>query len=405
MKNKIKKLPGSKLEVEITLSDEEFKVFYEPVLDTALAEVELKGFRKGSAPREMAIQAVNQDKVFNSAVTKAAGKNIEELSQENEWTIIDQPQVEVTDAKDGVTYKVTLSLFPKINIGDYTKIAKDVFSKEEVVAITKEEEDQTIDWLLNSRAKTINVDRGAKLGDLVDIDFNITVDGKDLENAKVTGDRFILGDSKFIQGFDEEIIGKKTKETFEFSLTAPKDFWQKEIQGKKLDFTLTVNEVFEREVPELTDEFAANLSTSFKNIEDMRKSIREGIQMEKTQRVNDKKKINFIEEVSKQMEVDLPEVLVNRMLISLTQQYIQSNPSSNLDHKEAEKQLRAQAEKNVRGHLVLYAIAKQENIKPTQEEIEAEAKGVGLDPEKDYGYLYDKLQNEKVFQFIESLVK
>ena len=189
MKNKIKKLPGSKLEVEITLSDEEFKVFYEPVLDTALAEVELKGFRKGSAPREMAIQAVNQDKVFNSAVTKAAGKNIEELSQENEWTIIDQPQVEVTDAKDGVTYKVTLSLFPKINIGDYTKIAKDVFSKEEVVAITKEEEDQTIDWLLNSRAKTINVDRGAKLGDLVDIDFNITVDGKDLENAKVTGDK------------------------------------------------------------------------------------------------------------------------------------------------------------------------------------------------------------------------
>ncbi len=424
MKKDFKNLPGSKIELKVTLEDKEFAGYYEAADSKAAGEVTIKGFRKGAAPKEMIAGAIDHDKVFHEAMNEAVRWSLNTIKQEKEWTFIAPPHIEVVEGEPGkgVVYKATLTIFPEVTLGDYKKIAKKVFSKKPEVIITEEEIKKTIDWVRGSRAVETRAIRPAKLGDLVEVDIDTEHDGKPVERGALQGDRFVLGESNFIKGFDAQLVGKPENEVVHFSIVAPDDYWNVGLRGKQLDFTVTMRGIFDRVIPELTDEFAKGLGSQFSAeggsasggktpLEKLRASVKEGLTMEKTEKEMEKLRIKVIEEITKDSKIDVPEILIERTLNGMMADYAKMMPKETAA-KEQEKfmaemkeKLRERAEHGVRGNLVLYKLAQIEQLAPTAEEIEQEAKKHNVDPEKEHEYIYSALQNKKIFEFLEGFAE
>lgn len=410
MKHDIKKLDKAKLEVVVTLEDKEFAGYYQTAEDAAASEVTIKGFRKGAAPKEMVAAALDHDAIFHSAINEAVRWSLNEIKIENNWTFIDQPKIEITEGEPGkgITYKATVTTFPEIKLGDVAKIAKKVFADKKPVTITDEEVTKTLEWIRSSRATETRVAREAKMGDLVEADIDTECEEKPVKGASLQNDRFILGESNFIVGFDKQLEGKKENEVLKFSIVAPKDYWQKELQGKQLDFTVTLRGIFERTLPALTDEFASGLGEKFKTVEDLKKSIREGMTMEKQEKELEKLRIKVLEEIAKDSKMDIPDIMVERTLDDMMDQYGQYLKGDAVDAKQEEfkkemrNKLRERAVANVANNLVMYKVAQEQNLVPTAAEIEAEAAHHNVDAEKQHEQLYAMLQNKKVFEYLES---
>ncbi|MDP3880921.1 MAG: trigger factor [bacterium] len=412
MKKDIKQLPGSKVELSVELTKEEFEPHWQAAYETQAKNVKVKGFRAGKAPKEFVDSSVDKDKAFSEALREAVGKNLSDLSAERDWVIIDQPQVEVSELTDdgGLKYSATLTLFPEIKLADYKKLAKKILAEKKEPKFEEEEVAKSIEYLQNSRAKEIRVEREAKDGDLLEIDVETKCGGELVPGATLSKDRFILGQSKFIEGFDKKLIAKKAGEEFEFSLPVPADYWQKDYAGKAFDFKLKVQGVFEREVPELNDEFAKTLSPQIKNVKDLEDNIREGLKQEKEKKELERVQIKLVEEIAEESKMEIPEVMKERMLeamVAETMSMMGGRQVTDQEKMKAEmrKQFAKEAEKRVKVNLVLHEIAKQENLEPSKKEIEDMAKLQNLDVDKYYDYIYGNLQNKKIFAFLNSFKK
>ncbi|MDO8467076.1 MAG: trigger factor [bacterium] len=191
MKSSFKKVTGSQIVVEVTLEQEEFLPYYKSAYDKALASVQVKGFRPGAAPKEMADQGVDKEAVFNQSAQAAIRWSLDEISKDKEWTLIDAPKVEVEEAKLGIKYKATLTVFPEIKLGNYKKIANKVVSEKKEVSVEAGELEKTLEWLRQSRKE------GEKVPELND-EFAKTV-GKfqTLEELKKNVNEGILMEKQF----------------------------------------------------------------------------------------------------------------------------------------------------------------------------------------------------------------
>ena len=187
MKYTSKKLSHSQVELLVSFDlKSEFSPIYNEIFDQYLANVDLKGFRKGQAPKELAQQAVNPEVVFEEAAKRLIKQSLDNIFEENNWIVIESPKIEVGDAdKDNppaggknFSYKATLTLFPEIKLPNYKKIAKDIFSKKTNIKITDKEIDDTLNWLRESRAKVKLVDRPTGLTDQVELDFKASIEGE-----------------------------------------------------------------------------------------------------------------------------------------------------------------------------------------------------------------------------------
>lgn len=156
------------VEVEVVLDHKEFLEYYQPVYDVALSVVHLKGFRPGTAPKDLADKAVDKEKVFQEAVAKTAKDVLREITKENNWQLVDQPKVEVLETNPqvniGLKMKIAITIFPDVKLGNYQKIAKKVLADKKEVKTTEEELDKTIQWILESRPKTVD----EKISELTD---------------------------------------------------------------------------------------------------------------------------------------------------------------------------------------------------------------------------------------------
>ncbi|MBU6142154.1 trigger factor [Patescibacteria group bacterium] len=421
MKFTEKKLKNSSYDLEVALDHKEFLDYYQPLFDDAVGKVHLKGFRPGTAPKEMASKAVDKERVFEEAVRRAVQATLKEIAEDKEWQIIDQPRIEVLESKEGLKFKAHLTVFPQVDLGDYKKHAAKVLQAEKKeVKVDEKEIDDTMKWVLNSRAKLARVARDAKKGDVLDMDFTGTADGKALDGASGHADSFVLGDGKFVPGFEENLIGHKEGDKVSFAVTFPKDYWKEDMRNKKVDFAVTVHGVFERTLPELNDEFAKSLG-KFETVAELKKNIRDGITKEKSDKEKERVRLKMIEQIIKHATMDIPEPMLQHTLDSMVQEYQEYRSASqqagakqeDLSDEALRKQLEPKAKESVATNLVLYQIAKDENLQPTPPEVEEEAKRFAntmtseqtktLDPQRLYDYSYSRVQNKKVFDFLESL--
>lgn len=414
IKSSFKKLPGSRIALEVTLGSDVFKPFWEREYGRAAAGVQVKGFRPGAAPKQMVDAGINKDQVFEAALQETVRHSLHDIGEEHEWTLIDTPKVEITagdkllEDSGKLSYKAELTIFPEVAIGDYQSIAKKITAAKKDVIVADDEIEKSFEWLRKSRAPQVRVTRPASYGDSVAIAYTVSFDGKPITaDAAPAHDQFTLGEGKFIPGFEDNIVGHKEAEQFSFSLKAPDAYWNKDVQGKQLDFSVTLDGVFAMTLPEANDEFAKSIG-SFATVADLKKSIGDGLRSEKEEKESEKRRAAILQDVVAKTKVDLPEVFVERTLDGMLEELKPTLEGSGKKPEDVRKDLRKAAETRVAGNLVVHEIAKREHLEPTREEIEAESayqqrEGQQLEAGKVYDYIYGVLLNRKVFQFLESV--
>lgn len=388
------------MEITVELTKEDFEQYFNNAFNDALKEVDIKGFRKGTAPRELAEKAVDQRAVWEKATNEAVRKTLSGITQENNWIIIDQPQLNILPSKEGLKYSGKLVLFPEIKLPDYKKIAEKEIAviKESIGAISVSDDEikKTIDWLRESRATSKSVNRSAKKGDVVDIDFNVSSDGKPLkEIGRNQKDSFVLGQGRLFPEVEEKLVGSSAGSDYNISVAVPNDYWKEDLRGKKLDFEIKVNNVLERDIPPANDEFAQALG-KFKNVKELEENIKSGIKQEKESKEKEKARVKILEEITEKAEIDAPKVMIDRVKSSL-----RGAEQGGVAKQSQEEQAR----QRVNSQLVIYKIAEQEGLKPTEEELKEEKARIsnqpGIDKSKINDYTYDILQSRKVFEFLE----
>jgi trigger factor len=295
--------------------------------------------------------------------------------------------------------------------------------KRNKLKVEKEEVDKSLDYLRQSRAKIITVNKPAKKGDRVEIDFEFRSAGIKIEDGASKNHPLILGDGRFLPGFEKELEGMERNQEKEFSLKAPENWPDKRIADKNLDFKVKMNLVQEREIPELNNEFAKSLG-HFESLDALKKNIEQGLFEEKEIKENQRIRIELIEKVAQESKMEIPFSLIEQELERILAEFKYSINSLGLDFdkylkeinktfEEIKKDWRGQAEKRVKIALCLRAIADKENIEVSEEEIterinqdlktypdmEEAEKNIDLQSLKEY--TKEVLRNEKVLGLLE----
>lgn len=291
--------------------------------------------------------------------------------------------------------------------------------------MTDEQVQKELETLQKSRAKLVTVSRVANTGDRVEIDFEVLVEGKLIEGGTAKKHPLTIGENYFIPGFEDQLVGMKEQDKKEFDLVFPKDYHQKDLSGKPAHFKVKMDLVQEKELDKIDDEFAKNLG-KFENLDALKKSILEGIELEQKNKNSEKWRAEVIEKIASESQIELPGVLIEQELEKMMAEFEQNIAGMGLkletyleqikkSKSEIVKGWQEAAEKRVRAALVLKEIAKAEEITVPAEEIEEEMNRVmayyksmpdmekHVDMERLYSFVKGTLTNEKVFKLLESL--
>jgi len=422
----IKKLPKSQVEIEISVPVKEFEKFIDAAAEEFSKDLKIDGFRPGKAPRSVVEQKIGAEKILAHGAEKAIKKTYVDVVTKNKIEVIGEPKITITKIAKGIDleYKAVAAVMPTVKLSYYRKDTKSV-KKSEPEKVTDEQIQKELTSLQKSRAKIITVAREAKEGDLVEIDFEVLVEGKPIEGGTAKKHPLTIGENYFIPGFEGQLIGMKEKDEKEFNLDFPKEYHQKSLAGKPARFKVKMSLVQEKELPKLNDEFAKSLG-KFENIEALKKSISEGIEIEHKKNNEEKWRAAAIEKITAESQINLPEVLIEQELEKMMAELEQNIAGMGLtldaylenikkSKSEITKGWKETAEKRVRMALVLKEIAAAEEIEIPAKEVEEEMnrvlayyKGMGdmeknVDMERLYIYTKGVLTNEKVFKFLESL--
>lgn len=374
-----KDLEKSQMELTVELSPEEFSSYIEKGAQKVAEEVKIEGFRKGKVPLDILKQKIGEMTILEEAANIAVRKTIDEVIEQNtmERQAVGQPQVNITKLAPGnpFEYKVVVSLLPTIALGKY----KDLGLKAEEAKIDDKEIEKSLHDLQEMRAQEILVERSAKESDKVTVDVKMFLDKVPLEDGDHKEVAIILGKNYFVPGFDDKIIGAKQGDERAFSLLYPDNHHQKNIAGKMVEFKVNVKGVYERQMPELNDEFAGFFR--LKNMEELKINLKESLLHEKKHNVDMRNESELIGKIVEDTKFgDLPETIVNsesrNMLMELEQSVVRQGGKFEdyLNHLKKTKdelilELLPNAIKRVKSALVIREIAVVEKIEVSHEDI------------------------------------
>ncbi len=425
MKIEIKKLPKSQIELDFELTAEEFAPFVEKAVSNLSQNVKIEGFRPGKAPRNLIEQKVGSAALYEEAAELAVKKTYVAAVLEKNLNVIGRPEIQILKLAPGnpFNYKAKAAVLPEIKLPDCKTIAAETKSRAKPADVPEKEVISAIESLRKSRAKNSAADREAKTGDFCEVDFEARHGGVKIENGESKNHPLVIGGKEFIPGFEENLVGMKTCEEKTFSLKAPDDYFKKEYAGKVLDFKVKMNAVFERVLPELNDEFAKGLG-KFENLEQLKKSVKEGLLAEKEKKEKDRLRMEILEKISEKTDMELPDILIESEKEKMAHELEHSVEKFGLNLEtylaqikktmdDLKKDWQKDAEKRAKAALILREIAAKERLAPTEEEIaekinetleyyhSAEDVAKKIDPAAVRDYIEGQLKNEKVFEFLE----
>ncbi len=426
----MKKLPKSRIEFEVSVPWSKWEKYLDQAAAEASQEIKVDGFRPGKAPRHLIEQKVGKGVLLNNAAEKAVQKSYADFVIEQKLEVIGSPNVEIEIIEEGkdLKYKAVAAVIPETTVSEkYRSEIKKINKKysEKKIEITEDEIKLELEKIANSRVKLVTVARAAQNNDSVEIDFEVLMEGVPIENGTSKKHPMILGRGVFIPGFEENLVGMKEGESKEFELDFPKDYFKKDLAGRKATFKVKMNLVQERQTPEVDDDLAKSLG-KFENLEEFKKNIKEGLEHEEEHKQADQKQREYIEKIIENSKTELPDILVERELGKMLEEfeYQIQTMGMNLDQyleklgkkkDDLKKDWMPQAEKRVISALVLKEIIAQEEIKVEATEVEAEMnktlqyyKNVkdmekNIDMERLYAFAKGTLENEKVMKFFEEL--
>ena len=374
-----KLLPKSQVELSISLSKEEMLSYIEKTTKDLAKKVTIPGFRKGEAPKAMVEKHLGSGYIFEESLEKAVGDSYRKAIEQEKLIPLEQAKVDLDEKQDGekVSYKAIVSVMPELSLPDYKKIAKNI--KPENFKVLKKDLDEAKKYLLKSRGTLKSVDRESKKDDTVTISYTLNLGDKEIDKSESM--LVEIGGGQFIKGFEDNILGLKVDETKSFELEFPENYHNAEISGKKGRFDIVVKKVEESSMPDWNDDFAKDL-TQGKNetIQELEKSLEEGILAEKESEVKTKHTQTIMDSIMKEVSLELPEILVEfeleRLISEMEQRSMYSGEPlakalerSGKTMDDLKKDSTPQAESRVILMLILRKIAELEEIYAAEEEV------------------------------------
>ena len=380
MKTKLKNISDVKVELTISLGAEELKAAEQVALTKLAKEVKIEGFRKGKAPLEMVAAQVDPILLNQETLENALSKSVAEAFLKEKVQAINRPEVDVKKFIPGteLEFTATTEIMPKVELGDYKKLGV----KKEAAKVSKKEVKETIDRILKNFAEKKEVEREAKNGDEVNIDFLGKKDGVAFDGGKAEKFPLELGSKSFIPGFEEGLIGKKAGDELSLDLEFPKDYHAKDLAGAKVIFEVKIHEVRENVEPEINEEFLSKLG-DFKTKEEFEKQIEEDLKTQKQTEADEKFKDELVKKLAEVSKVPVPEILLEDQKRSIEMDMQQNLMYSGLsleDYLERmgktreewlEKDVKEAAEMRVKSGLALAELSKVEKVKSDTKELDA----------------------------------
>ena len=383
MSLQVEKLEGNMAKLTIEVSAEDFEAAVEKAYQKNRNKLNIPGFRKGKAPRKMIEQMYGKEIFFedaaNYAIPSAYAKAVDECTEE----IVSQPKIDIEQAEAGKPFVFTaeVALKPEVTLGVY----KGVEVEKTDASVTDEEVDAAIERERESSARTVSVeDRAVHDGDMTTLDFEGFVDGVAFEGGKGENYPLTIGSNTFIPGFEEQLIGAELDKEVEVNVTFPEDYQAQELAGKPAVFKCTIKEIKEKQLPDLDDEFASEVS-EFETLAEYKESVKKDLEEKKAEEAKLEKEDKVVDAIIAAAKMDIPAAMLETQQRQMAEDFAQRIQMqgisidqyfqiTGLTRAAFLEQIKPQAQKRIQSRLVLEAVAKAENIGASDEEYNEEIK-------------------------------
>lgn len=365
----------------IEASAEEFEAGLNAAYNKNKNKISVPGFRKGKAPRKMIEQLYGSQIFFEDAANEIIPDAYADAAKESGLDIVSQPKVSIEQLEAGkpFIFAAEVAVRPEVELGEY----KGVEVTKADAEVTDADVEEELKKVQDQNSRTVSVeDRAVKDGDMTVIDFEGFIDGEAFEGGKGENYPLTIGSHSFIDTFEEQMIGMNIGEEKELNVTFPENYHAENLKGKPATFKVTVKEIKEKQLPELDDDFAQDVS-DFDTLAEYKDDLKKKIAERKESEAKAKKESEAIEKVVEAAKMDIPQAMidtqVNRMLedfaMRLQQQGLSVEQYFQYTGMTADKimeEMKPEAVKRIKNSLVLEAVAKAENIEVSEEEFEAE---------------------------------
>ncbi|HKL10507.1 MAG TPA: trigger factor [Clostridia bacterium] len=380
MSSEFVKKENNKVSLKVTVSDEAFKKAIQKAYLKNRGRFNIPGFRKGKAPQKVIELQYGVGVFYDDAINEAFPVEYEKAIEELGLDPVDRPEVDIEALEPGepVVFTVDVTVKPEVVLGDYNSI--------EIENVSSEVKDEAVDAEMEKsremNARLISVDEEAKEGDTAMIDYEGFVGDEAFEGGKGENHPLELGSNQFIPGFEEQLVGCKAGEEKEVKVVFPEEYHSEDLAGAEATFKVLVKEIKRKELPEMDDELAKDIS-EFDTLEELKADTRSKLEEEAQKNAESELRNKVVEKVVTISEIDLPEVMIENEIDSMIKDFEYQLRYQGLDlnkyyeiTKSEEKDLRDQmkedAGKKVRTALTIEAISKKEAVEASEEEIEKE---------------------------------
>ena len=393
-----KNVGANRYELEIVVDGERFREAIKAAYQKNAKNISVPGFRKGKAPFTFVEKYYGSEAFFEDALNLIYSDVVEEAIEESGLKVIndkmDFDMVSISK-EDGVDFKVTLTTYPEIEIGKY----KGLKAEKVIAKVAKSEVDSQIKSMAERNARMVEVaDRAAAMGDTVTIDFEGFCDGVAFDGGKAEGHALELGSGQFIPGFEDQIVGKNIGDEFDVNVTFPTEYGAENLAGKDATFKCKLHEIKVRELPEIDDEFAKDVS-EFDTIKELRADLKAKALERKQKAAEEEVENDLVEQIVSSIKGDIPEAMFENRLNQSVEEFAYRLQSQGLDLDtylkytnatidEFKNSFRPQAESQVKFRLALEKIVELEKIEATEEDINAQIEKMA----EQYGMEADKIR-------------
>ncbi len=381
MSLQVEKLEKNMAKLTIEAGAEDLEKAIEKAYQKQKSQISIPGFRKGKVPRQMVEKIYGKEVFYEDAANELIPDAYDKALEECEEDIVSSPKIEVTQIEAGkpFIFTATVALKPEVKLGKYKGVKVDKIDTE----VTEEELNAELDKEREKNARNITVtDRPVKDGDITTLDFEGFVDGVAFEGGKGENYPLTIGSGAFIPGFEEQLVGAEIGKEVEVKVTFPEDYRAEDLKGKDAVFKCTVKEIKEKELPELDDEFASEVS-EFETLAEYKEDVKKNLTEQKEKDAKNAKEEAAVKAVVEASEMEIPEAMLETQQKQMVEEFAQRITMQGLSmeqyfqftgtsYERLVEQVKPQAEERIKSRLVLEAVAKAENLEATEEDYEKE---------------------------------
>ena len=383
MSLQVEKLEKNMAKLTVEVPAEQFEAALKTSYNKNKNKFNIPGFRKGKAPQAMIEKMYGVGVFYEDAVDEAINASYPDAAKESGLEIVSRPEISIEQVEKGKSfiYVATVATKPEVTLGEYKGIevekAKPEVTDADVEAELKKVQEQ------NSRLVSVE-DRAVADGDQTVIDFEGFVDGKAFEGGKAEDYTLVIGSHSFIDTFEDQLIGKNIGEDVEVNVTFPAEYHAAELAGKPATFKVKIKEIKMKELPELNDEFASEVS-EFETLDAYKEDVKNKLAETKQAQATAENENNVVQKVVDNAQMDIPAPMVDEQVRNMIEDYARRLQSQGISFdqylqftgstiEQLQEQMRPQAELRLRTRLVLEAVVAAEKIEPSEELVEAEIK-------------------------------